>query len=123
VTDENPDNLPFQSTHDINLLDVQYMQSNGNKPTLHSDEEIQAPSWVTDHAFIKGLVNPFLCHSCNLAEAAHERVAEPHEVVSNWRCEDCVNKDIDPCPHDPTTVRKLAAETIAKKGSVSGASS
>lgn len=70
--DENPDDLPFQSTHDINLLDVQLMKPSAVERREFSKGEGIGGSIITSHPFDPPEGREWACCThCGLAEAAH----------------------------------------------------
>lgn len=70
--DENPDDLPFQSTHDINLLDVQLMAPSARERREFSQGDGGGGSIITSHPFKPPVGQEWArCVACGLAEAAH----------------------------------------------------
>jgi len=56
------------------------------------------PAMVSDHAHV---ADPWWsrCRICGLGAAAHTKTDSPAVIEGRYRCQDCVQKNVDPCPH------------------------
>jgi hypothetical protein len=80
---------------------------------LEPEGVVDPKSLIHDHPFRAKTEEPWgLCRyvyhnglkkgqRCNLSMAAHTDIVQPYKVVDNYRCPDCVTKDIKVCDHSP----------------------